>query len=773
MRRRFWYLALAFGLTEVVAPSPAAAQSIVRDYNVAARRQEQLGEDHWLLVGDVELQGRDSSVFAEQVEAFTNEDRVILRGNVVVTQGENRIAADHAEFNTKTELGTFYEAYGIATLRPPRQTSSGGFNAPQLTGQDTDVYFFGKVVQKTGAQKYKMSDGGFSTCVQPTPRWDLHAETITLEIDDYTLLRNAILRVKGVPLLYVPLLYYPTKEDDRATGFLLPTYGVSSIQGQSISNGFFWAINRSHDATIEHDWFSKTGHGVGSEYRYNLGSGDGNLRTYLLNQQAATYVLPGGRTTFTPAGRQYELRGGLNQSVSRTFRARAYVDYFSSVSTSQLFHTNIYDASRSQRRYGGNLVGTWRAFSLNTTYDRSEYFRDTTSSTVTGSTPRVSFSRSERPLFPRSPVYFSFGSEFVQLERQNRFLSGTVPIVLDTSLTRVDFSPQIRYPFKKWQWFTVSTALTWRDTFYTRSDADPTSSVSLSDANVNRRFFTMSAQAVGPVLVRVFDTPESGYAERLKHSIEPYLNVQRTSSIDNYNHIIYTEGIDGIVGNTTNLNYGLRNRFYAKRRTDGRTGQSQEILSVDITQTYYTDERQAQFDRDYGSSLLGAPPSHFSPVRLTSRLSPATSFNASVGAEFDGRYREFRSVTASSSYNWSNRVQSSVGWSKRFFIEELPGYNNPESLGHDLNASTNVRTRDNRYGTVYDFNYNFRDSRLVRQSITAFYNAQCCGIAMQYHRFNYGNSSNVPADNRFFLSFTLAGLGNFSPFNGALGGIPR
>jgi hypothetical protein len=31
----------------------------------------------------------------------------------------------------------------------------------------------------------------------------------------------------------------------------------------------------------------------------------------------------------------------------------------------------------------------------------------------------------------------------------------------------------------------------------------------------------------------------------------------------------------------------------------------------------------------------------------------------------------------------------------------------------------------------------------------------------------------VPSDHRFFLSFTLAGLGNFSPFNGAMSGVPR
>ena len=51
----------------------------------------------------------------------------------------------------------------------------------------------------------------------------------------------------------------------------------------------------------------------------------------------------------------------------------------------------------------------------------------------------------------------------------------------------------------------------------------------------------------------------------------------------------------------------------------------------------------------------------------------------------------------------------------------------------------------------------------------------CCGIALQLQTYNYGqfSSSPIPSDHRFFLSFTLAGLGNFSPFNGALSGVPR
>src|SRR4029077_3900955 len=208
----------------------------------------------------------------------TGEDRAIATGNVVFTQGTNRITAERADFNTSTRLGTFYNAWGMATVQPPKQTARPGAVAPPtMPGQETVVYFFGETIEKLGPKKYKITKGGFSTCVQPTPRWDLHAGTVILNVDHYTVLKQAVLSVKGVPMLYLPILYYPTKREDRATGFLLPAYGSSTLRGQTFHNAFFWAINRSQDATIMHDWFSKTGQGVGTEYRYNMGAGnDGN-----------------------------------------------------------------------------------------------------------------------------------------------------------------------------------------------------------------------------------------------------------------------------------------------------------------------------------------------------------------------------------------------------------------------------------------------------------------------------------------------------------------
>src|SRR4029077_13033209 len=225
-------------------------------------------------------------------------------GNVVFAQGDNRISAEHAEFDTETRLGTFYNASGFSTVKPPKVTPRPGISAPtQVAGQETVVMFFGEKIEKIGPKKYRITNGGFSTCMQPTPRWDLHAGTVVLNVDHYTMLTNAVLRVKGVPMFYTPILYYPTKREDRATGILMPTYGSSTLRGQSFHNGFFWAINRSQDATILHDYFSKTGQGFGSEYRYNAGTGDGSIAAHVDDTKPTTYLLDDGTSEDVPGSR--------------------------------------------------------------------------------------------------------------------------------------------------------------------------------------------------------------------------------------------------------------------------------------------------------------------------------------------------------------------------------------------------------------------------------------------------------------------------------------
>ena len=738
--------------------SPIAGTTVSRSREIA-------NETDFHFIGDVEMTMDDTTLYADDVWYYAERKQAVATGNVTYIQGSNRISADRVEMNTETRLGTFYNAWGLASVQPQRQSSpAGGFAPPPMTGQDTDIYFFGDTVEKIGPKKYKITNGGFTTCVQPSPRWDLQAGTMVLNIDNYTLLRNAVFNVKNVPVFYVPILYYPTKEEGRATGFLLPTYGSSTVRGQTISNAFFWAINRSQDATIMHDWFSRAGNGYGTEYRYASLGGDGNLRSYLLDERPETLTGDVG-----PSTRSFEFRGGLNQQLPANFRARARVDYFSSVRTMQTFHSNVYESSRNSRSYGGNLAGSWRSYSMTATFDRNEYFTGENDSVLTGSAPRVAIARSERPVYRNAPVYFSVGSEVVQFERECR--SGDAST--DTGLARFDVNPQIRYPFKRWQWFTVNSSATWRNTFYTRSLTPPVEGEEqrLVDDRLNRQYLTLTAHTVGPVFNRVWNTPDSEYAERFKHTIEPFVTIQRTTAIENFRRIVRTDGIDSVVGNATNYTYGLNTRVYAKRRI-GQSSQAQEILNVELRQSYYSDELSAQFDQQYTTTYNSAP-SRFSPLALTVRATPSTNLNGTLRAEFDSRHRALRTTSVSASYNWATRLQTSVGWSRKYLIDGLPGFNNPDLLDHYINLDARATTADNRFGGNYSMNYDVLHSTMRSQRITGFYNAQCCGIAFEYQTFDYGSRFAVPADHRFFMSFTLAGLGNFSPFSGALSSVPR
>ena len=325
----------------------------------------------------------------------------------------------------------------------------------------------------------------------------------------------------------------------------------------------------------------------------------------------------------------------------------------------------------------------------------------------------------------------------------------------------------------------MNSTINWRETYYSRSyepTDDPTIAPSkVIDAGLNRTLYAIQSQIVGPVFNKVWDTPENGYAEKFKHSIEPVMTMMRTSSVDNVDRIVRLDGIDQFVGGMQ-LTYGLNNRFYAKRKlTPGAQAQSREIFDVELSQSYYTNQGAAQYDLQYQTTLGQLAPTHFSPIALNVRALPTDTINATLRAEFDSRYHKLRTISAQGSYSWTTRVQLSAGWSKKGLIPELDNFSDPAQLDQALNFSSTMHTKDNKVGSIYSFNYDVLHSSFIQQRVSAFYNAQCCGLAVEYQTYNYGAASvsPIPADHRFFLSFTLAGLGNFSPFNGALSGVPR
>ena len=174
----------------VTATPPPATTGSVSETTVSNNREASNNQKDWHFIGNVEMdRGGDTKIYADDVWAYTGENRAIATGNVLMAQGNNRLSAERADFDTETRLGTFYNAWGLSTITPPVQRARPGMIAPPaMTNQELVVYFFGEKIEKIGPKKYKITNGGFSTCVQPTPRWDLNAGTVILNLDHYTLL---------------------------------------------------------------------------------------------------------------------------------------------------------------------------------------------------------------------------------------------------------------------------------------------------------------------------------------------------------------------------------------------------------------------------------------------------------------------------------------------------------------------------------------------------------------------------------------------------------
>ncbi|HWP98879.1 MAG TPA: putative LPS assembly protein LptD [Vicinamibacterales bacterium] len=748
-------------LCGLVVPAPAAAQALEgcgADWQQASLEFERIGEHRYRRAGAVEIVCGDMRFYADEMEIHLDTHRLVARGNVVFTQGASRVAADRMEFDTKSRTGVFYHATGSVSLGERADRSMFGTQEP-------DAYFYGETLEKIGPRRYRITRGGFTTCVQPTPRWEVTSSSVVINLDDYALLRNSVLKVKGVPVLYLPLLYYPIQEDDRATGFLLPTYGASTYRGQQISNAFFWAIGRSHDATFFHDWYSRTGQGVGAEYRYALGpESSGVVRTHLLDERAVEIALPGGGISRQPARRSYQLDGSFAHALPWRLRARGQAQYFSNVTVQQLYHHDIYRASNRQRTLGGNVTGAWREYLLNATLQHSEIFYDLTSSNRYGALPRVALARAERPL-ANLPVYVQVGGEAARLVRVDR-AGGTE---VDRGTLRLDLNPVVRAPLARWPFLSVNTSVAWRATWWSRSQ-DAETRLPLEES-LSRRYFDLQASVTGPVFTRIFDTPGFGYAERLKHVIEPSFSVQRVTAVEVFDRVLQLDGADAVIGGVTRLSYGLVNRLYARRR-GGEASAPREVASLAVVQSYYSDARAAIYDRYYQSGFGGRRPSNFSPVRIVLRAAPAATLQGEFEAEYDTDFGAVRTMRANAAVRRGDWLDATGGWSQRRYIPGLPGFDDPRRRDHYLNGMLTLRAPRNRFGGTYSFNLDVGRSAFVQQRLVGYYNAQCCGFGIEYQTFNFGAGlvAGVPRDRRFNISVTLAGIGTFSNFFGALGG---
>lgn len=739
-------------------PSRAAAQQVgtmaeckkayeLRSDNPQGRRPIKDGESPdtprpWTTSGNVMIVCDSAQLFADEIEYYDDTNVLKARGHVNFIEGAQRISAESLEFNTKTKLGTFHKAQGIMTIAAKPDTTG------MFTPEDADAYFYGEIIEKTGPDTYKFENGVFTTCVQPTPRWEIVGSRIVMVKDKRALLWNAVFRVKGVPVFYLPFMYYPISKEGRNTGFLMPSWGHDTYRGQTFSEAFFLVLGRSMDATFNYEHTSKAGSGYGGEYRYIQAPGsEGNAQFRVFN----------GKTDADPllATRRKDILATLTQRLPGNWHLRGNVNYSDNVQARQLTQQDLFLSTSSQRTAGANVQGSLGKVLVTGETSITDYF--TTSGTDTtairnGFLPKI---RAEWPSAPigRSKVYFGMAGEFASIIRQNEIGNPDTK----RGVSRFDTHPSVRMPIGSLPYLGILATAGMQFTYWSEQ-LDPLNPLGPQiKQGLTRQMADVALMFTGPKVSRIFDTPNSGYATRWKHVITPALTVTRLTAFDEVAKVPKNDGYDSTVGGTTNIAYSVTNSLLAKRPAMG--GQAVEVASLTVSQTFYSNEAAAAVDQSQSGRSTASP---FSPVEIKGIVSPTQRLNGAAVLRYNAKFRAFQEASAGLVVT-GRTLNATANWSRTFYVEGLPSYDNKDNLQQALNTSASYRAPNNHLSARASWSFDFKTKHELNRGVFVSYMSQCCGVAVDYTS-RYVPFATATTQNRIFrISFSLGGIAAFSP----------
>ena len=580
-------------------------------------------------------------------------------------------------------------------------------------------------------------------------------------LDKRVILKNAVLRVKDVPLLYLPFIYYPINKEGRSTGFLMPSYSASQQLGSGISNAFFIAMGRSQDATLYHTFSSKGGNTFAGDYRYVASpSSDGRVMFKVIGTDET--LGEDGVTVITPSSQSYNIDGGVSQGLPRGFRLNGNANYFTSITDQQKYEQNVGDLSNRSRSFSVNLSGTIaRWYRISVLANQRDYFNGTQTATRQGRAPQIDFSFTDRPL-GRSRIYAGGNAQLAYLIQQPDINA----VNFDQNLVRFDAAPRLRVPLSSLPYLSATASAAFRVTHW-RESIDLVDGAQVA-VPITRTLIDFRTDVLGPVLSKIWTPKRTGYAERFKHLIEPRVTFQWLSPYDHDAEIVQIDyGVDNLPSGTMTINYSLTNRLLARRKTGAGPGVVTDLLGVTISQSRYSEASAAQADPNYPSATTGS----YSAVQIAARVSPTDRLTGTFQTFIDPKFKKPQQFSAAASIMRSTSRITAV-WSKTQYIrgsDSVYGY--PESAAHSLGGGVTIQPAGGRFSGSYHANFDVQNRTFVQQRILASYNAQCCGVTLDYQSLNAGRFSSTvyPPDRRFGISFSLAGIGSFTNPFGSFG----
>jgi len=755
-------------------------------WNITATTQETEGKVY-KLHGKAEIEGATMVFRADEMEF--NEDTGDLKaaGNVFYqnfTKNE-KVWADHLDYNTEQETGKFYKVHGETSPRIDAR--------PGILTTNNPFYFEGDWAERV-EDKYILHDGFVTNCKVPSPWWTLRGPKFDIIPGERAIARNSIFRVRGVPLFYTPFFYKSLEKEPRKSGFLIPNLGNDSQRGIMLGLGYFWAINRSYDLTYRLQEYPTRGQAHHLDFRGKPRAGTDYDAIFYGVQDRGIPQPSGPPITFSGASLyalgKSDLGGG--------WYVRGQINYISSFRFRQNWTESFNEAIGSEIQSVGVVTKNWSNYTFSAVAERLQNYQSSEIPVVNPVTlattyqsnavtihklPEAELEGRERQIWKDVPLWFSFDSAVGLLFRSEPLFSPANVLIdrFQTSqfMNRMNLAPTLMSSLH-FGGFHLVPRFGLQETYYSQSQTfNPAASQTLNTpayqvigTDLLRSSREVSVDLIFPTLARVF-SKKTIFGDKLKHVIEPRITYHYVTGVENdFSRFIRFDETD-LLSNTNEVEFSLTNRLYAKRGNN-----VDEVFSWQLRQARYLDPTfggafvpgQANL---FLSTVEMTPftflvaPRSSSPVASALRMSPLPNLGVEWRADYDHAVGSIIDNTVSVDYRY-RKYFLSVGDTlmnfkpilQKYFPLGVPATPNPILV----TAANQFRWRigfgdpnHRGWNAGVDAVYDYDQGHLAYATAQVTYNTNCCGLSVQLRRFSFGTRN----ENQYRVAFSVSNIGTF------------
>ncbi len=755
-------------LDHVARPNAPALDRI----NVTADERQVSESGVYHLRGHAVIELSDTILKADEIDYNEETGDAEARGHVYYenfTQNE-RLTCDRVEYNTDTQHGKYYNVHGYIKSRIDAR--------PGMLTSNNPFYFEGKWAERI-EDKYIVHDGMVTGCKLPHPWWTLHGPKFDVVPQKQAKAYNAWFHIKQFPIFYTPFFYKSLEKDPRESGFLTPNVGHSSLRGFMFGVGYYWAINRSYDATYRVQDFTSVGTAHTLDFR-----GKPNATT---DFSAVIYgvwdtVRQKDGNFYSGVDAQFSGKSDLGDG----WLARGNVDYLSSLAFRQQFSESFNAAIFSESVSRGSIEKYFGMDSFEIYAERLQLYQEAIPENdyvILRKLPEVSYTgRDQQVSNTVLPVWFSWDSSMglvhrsdpTQTDQSNSAIVNENTYSTSQFMPRLDLEPEVKTAFR-WDGFDLISSFTLHESYFGQSlipgayadNGLPANAI--AGGATNRLAAEFDLDITMPTIERIYNK-KTFLGDKLKHVIEPRITYKYVDGVDDFERLIRFDELETLA-DTDQVEFSLTNRIYAKR---GDT--VNEVFSWTLSQELY-------FDPTFGGALVSGQrnvtldsleltgyafldqPRHYSPLDSEIRVSPVNGVFIEWRADFDplrgGLIDSGFTMDYHRKYFNFSAGNNDVRGVNLFSTNGQPQLTNQTYISPPANqyrfyagfGNANRRGWNAGMSGVYDY----RASTLQYAIMQVTYNTDCCGFTAQMRRFNIGTRD----DSDYRIAFTIANVGQF------------